>query len=86
MLPLPAKSEAISDKDYVHLLEGAFVTWTRQIKEVLKVDVSATLLVRPLRLVALGSPCMLCRGRGRPGQISSVLVMVSIQQPVICSC
>ena len=48
VLPLPVKSEAISDKDFVHLLEGAFVTWTRQIKEVLKVDVSASLLVRNL--------------------------------------
>lgn len=45
VLPLPAKSAAISDKDHVHLLEGAFVTWTRQIKEVLKVDPSAALLV-----------------------------------------
>ena len=48
VLPLPARSAAISDKDHVHLLEGAFVTWTRQIKEVLKVDPSAALLVSAL--------------------------------------
>jgi len=40
MLPIPPQetttSERISSKDKAHVLEGAVITWTKQIKNVLK--------------------------------------------------
>ena len=47
VLPLPAngQADAASDKDHVRFLEAALVTWSQQIKEVLKSDPSAGLLV-----------------------------------------
>jgi len=42
MLPLPPKDvsqkEKTSSKDKAHILEGAIITWTKQIKNVLKQD------------------------------------------------
>ena len=48
VLPLPAEAQlgaGVSDKDHVRFLEAALVTWSQQIKEVLKADPSAGLLV-----------------------------------------
>lgn len=42
MLPIPPQetttSERISSKDKAHVLEGAVITWSKQIKNVLKQD------------------------------------------------
>ena len=48
VLPLPASGQESgpSDKDHVRFLEAALVTWSQQIKEVLKSDPSSGLLVR----------------------------------------
>eukprot|EP00002_Diphylleia_rotans_P013390 TRINITY_DN2619_c0_g1_i7.p1 TRINITY_DN2619_c0_g1~~TRINITY_DN2619_c0_g1_i7.p1 ORF type:complete len:4501 (-),score=1146.89 TRINITY_DN2619_c0_g1_i7:169-13671(-) len=47
LLPLPPAEatgdKATRDKDRVHLLEGAIVTWTKQIRNVLKMDPEAVL-------------------------------------------
>ena len=51
VLPLPAEAQlgtGVSDKDHVRFLEAALVTWSQQIKEVLKADPSAGLLVRSI--------------------------------------
>ena len=48
MLPLPAvdpHEESIKDKDTVHRLESAVVTWSKKIKQVLKADPDAVLKV-----------------------------------------
>ncbi|KAK9808985.1 hypothetical protein WJX72_007373 [[Myrmecia] bisecta] len=39
----PAPEDPIKDKDKIHILESAVVTWTRQIKNVLKADPEAAL-------------------------------------------
>ena len=36
----------LHDKDKIHILEGAVITWTRQIKDVLKADSESALKVR----------------------------------------
>ncbi len=58
VLPLPAAEPvqqpqqqqqgdgALKDKDKVHILESAVVTWTKQIKNVLKADPDAAFKVR----------------------------------------
>ena len=42
MLPLPSSkltlSDAIPDKDKAHVFEGSIITWTKQIKNVLKLE------------------------------------------------
>jgi dynein heavy chain len=48
LLPLPptdsgAGDKGLRDKDQIHVLESAIVTWTRQIKGVLKTDPEAAL-------------------------------------------
>lgn len=35
----------LHDKDKIHILEGAVITWTRQIKDVLKADSESALKV-----------------------------------------
>lgn len=52
VLPLPAAEPAqdqaaLRDKDKVHILESAIITWTNQIKNVLKTDPDAVLKVSP---------------------------------------
>ena len=37
-MELPSADRASKDKERVHVLETAVVTWTRQIKNVLKLD------------------------------------------------
>ncbi len=46
-LPQPAQSGEVSlkDQDKIHILESAIVTWTKQIKNVLKADPDAALKV-----------------------------------------
>lgn len=47
MLPLPEGSQdRLSDKDRVYILESAVVTWTKQIKSVLKGDPDAPLKIK----------------------------------------
>ena len=54
LLPLPPSDIApqepvvLHDKDKIHILEGAVITWTRQIKDVLKADSESALKVRKL--------------------------------------
>lgn len=47
LLPLPpndvTSSEKTSSKDKAHILEGAIITWTKQIKNVLKQDPESAL-------------------------------------------
>lgn len=42
MLPLPSskltQNESIPDKDKAHVFEGSIITWTKQIKNVLKLE------------------------------------------------
>lgn len=38
----------LHDKDKIHILEGAVITWTRQIKDVLKADSESALKVMQL--------------------------------------
>lgn len=51
LLPLPPSDIApqepavLHDKDKIHILEGAVITWTRQIKDVLKADSESALKV-----------------------------------------
>ena len=50
LLPLPPSDGAqeevvLQDKDKIHILESAVVTWTRQIKQVLKADPEAAFKV-----------------------------------------
>ena len=62
LLPLPPSDIApqepvvLHDKDKIHILEGAVITWTRQIKDVLKADSESALKVDCLSAVnaALG--------------------------------
>ena len=43
----PAQAEpSLKDQDKIHILESAIVTWTKQIKHVLKADPDAPLKVR----------------------------------------
>jgi len=52
LLPLPPSDIApqepvvLHDKDKIHILEGAVITWTRQIKDVLKADSESALKVK----------------------------------------
>jgi dynein heavy chain len=51
LLPLPAadtqqQDQAAKDKAKIHILESAVMTWTKQIKSVLKADPDAALKVR----------------------------------------
>lgn len=54
LLPLPPQStmpsvqpeQGMKDQDKIHILESAIVTWTKQIKNVLKADPDAPLKVR----------------------------------------
>lgn len=50
VLPLPVaeaqQDQALKDKDKIHILETAIITWTKQIKNVLKADPDAALKVR----------------------------------------
>lgn len=48
MLPLPegAMDKGPSDKDKIHILESAIVTWTKQIKAVLKGDPDSALKIK----------------------------------------
>jgi dynein heavy chain len=49
VLPLPSsepqQEQALRDKDKIHILESAIITWTKQIKSVLKADPDAVLKV-----------------------------------------
>ena len=49
LLPLPSSAsqqdQSLKDKDKIHILESAVVTWTKQIKNVLKADPDAALKV-----------------------------------------
>ena len=60
VLPLPAagsQDTGASDKDHVRFLEAALVTWSQQIKEVLKSDPSSGLLVSHLCDCESGCQC-----------------------------
>ena len=54
LLPLPPSDitpqepVVLHDKDKIHILEGAVITWTRQIKDVLKADSESAVQVQPL--------------------------------------
>ncbi len=56
LLPLPSQTtmptmqpeQGLKDQDKIHILESAIVTWTKQIKNVLKADPDAPLKVRCL--------------------------------------
>jgi dynein heavy chain len=57
LLPLPAadtqqQDQAAKDKAKIHILESAVMTWTKQIKSVLKADPDAALKVRQQTAVA----------------------------------
>ena len=58
LLPLPPSDIApqepvvLHDKDKIHILEGAVITWTRQIKDVLKADSESALKVITMNLGA----------------------------------
>ena len=66
LLPLPPSDiepqepVVLHDKDKIHILEGAVITWTRQIKDVLKADSESALKVDCLSAVTTRqSPCEL---------------------------
>lgn len=59
LLPLPAadtqqQDQAAKDKAKIHILESAVMTWTKQIKSVLKADPDAALKVRKQTAAASG--------------------------------
>lgn len=66
LLPLPPSDIAhqepvvLHDKDKIHILEGAVITWTRQIKDVLKADSESALKVGRISAVTMRHlPCQL---------------------------
>ena len=62
LLPLPPSEitpqepVVLQDKDKIHILEGAVVTWTRQIKDVLKADSESALKVTLALCLNLSPP------------------------------
>lgn len=62
LLPLPPSEitpqepVVLQDKDKIHILEGAVVTWTRQIKDVLKADSESALKVTLIPCLCLTLP------------------------------
>jgi dynein heavy chain len=45
-VPQPTQEPSLKDQDKIHILESAIVTWTKQIKNVLKADPDAPLKAR----------------------------------------
>ena len=85
-MELPSADRASKDKERVHVLETAVVTWTRQIKNVLKLDPEQARAVMACRSGAANRDSKLCERSCKDSDHLSFRCIPTALEPCAPSC